>query len=743
MDTLKPINKNDDSDVRQKIIVVCRDKNNKYGVSITGHNPVSIKAVRKGCPADIAGLKAGDMIIKVDGKLVIAASHETVTDMMKAANQVTLTLAERDDTTIDCSSLLKPKSEKTAAFLRYLIANEKPNALLFLLMSEAYRQKPGKVKDKKRWLYEISTAFLVPTAPLEISVEPQIIYNIVNVIQNESIRDDQVFSNIFLAAREPAKSVVMEKFTEYKKTRPNLIDKSKSDDIKAAEGILTPQLNRLMEDIEAFRQVSQSTLDVHILPDIFKSANSALGRCPAFLQKDRSGTGPNEECFIKGHRFQPQAFTTIKYCGQCNRVIWGIGKNAYHCQACGFNVHISACAKSLLYSCQGSSARKPIKTASNKRTSWWNFSGNTADKQSSDARNFESRRQEELAISQVARKKLQFRNQNTDATGTITEDEARIRKITANLRTRPMPTENSENDLALSDDEDDDPDLAIPAEVPDWETVVSKEMAELIINNDLETKRQKVILELIHTEKLHLKSLKVLRKLFYKPFIRSRLFDMNFIYELFPNLLDLIKIHKSIIAAMEKRQAESEIVESIGDVIINKFSGKPGYELKEAYVVCYSNQSLTLAIFKEKLKDSKIEKFIRECESHPLCKHTSFQDLISSGCRRLMRYPLLLDQIAKYTQVDDPDFEGVVKALGCSKEVSMFVNSGIREAENYQTLISIVNNMDRSAIDQSNDPQLMEYKAIDFMKQRLLHSNDVKFKSPEGEEIRKLTEPSR
>lgn len=35
---------------------------------------------------------------------------------------------------------------------------------------------------------------------------------------------------------------------------------------------------------------------------------------------------------MKGHRFRPVAFTTTKYCGQCNRVIWGIGKNAYQCQ---------------------------------------------------------------------------------------------------------------------------------------------------------------------------------------------------------------------------------------------------------------------------------------------------------------------------------------------------------------------------------------------------------------------------
>lgn len=40
--------RNSDNELAQKIVLVRRDNNNKYGFSLAGHNPVVIKAVRKG-----------------------------------------------------------------------------------------------------------------------------------------------------------------------------------------------------------------------------------------------------------------------------------------------------------------------------------------------------------------------------------------------------------------------------------------------------------------------------------------------------------------------------------------------------------------------------------------------------------------------------------------------------------------------------------------------------------------------
>ncbi|XP_030386773.1 uncharacterized protein LOC115633450 isoform X2 [Scaptodrosophila lebanonensis] len=61
-----------------------------YGMKVSGDNPVFVESVKPGGAAQIAGLVAGDMILKVNGQEVRLEKHPTVVSLIKASTVVEL-----------------------------------------------------------------------------------------------------------------------------------------------------------------------------------------------------------------------------------------------------------------------------------------------------------------------------------------------------------------------------------------------------------------------------------------------------------------------------------------------------------------------------------------------------------------------------------------------------------------------------------------------------------------------------
>ncbi|KAH8420973.1 hypothetical protein KR222_000293, partial [Zaprionus bogoriensis] len=67
-----------------------RKDENGYGMKVSGDNPVFVESVKPGGAAQIAGLVAGDMILKVNGQEVRLEKHPTVVSLIKASTIVEL-----------------------------------------------------------------------------------------------------------------------------------------------------------------------------------------------------------------------------------------------------------------------------------------------------------------------------------------------------------------------------------------------------------------------------------------------------------------------------------------------------------------------------------------------------------------------------------------------------------------------------------------------------------------------------
>lgn len=72
-------------------LIIQKDKNG-YGMKVSGENPVYVDSVKEGGAAFRAGLNAADMILRVNGHNVRYSTHGEVVQLMKATQNVELTV---------------------------------------------------------------------------------------------------------------------------------------------------------------------------------------------------------------------------------------------------------------------------------------------------------------------------------------------------------------------------------------------------------------------------------------------------------------------------------------------------------------------------------------------------------------------------------------------------------------------------------------------------------------------------
>uniref|UniRef100_A0AAQ4P652 DH domain-containing protein n=1 Tax=Gasterosteus aculeatus aculeatus TaxID=481459 RepID=A0AAQ4P652_GASAC len=201
-----------------------------------------------------------------------------------------------------------------------------------------------------------------------------------------------------------------------------------------------------------------------------------------------------------------------------------------------------------------------------------------------------------------------------------------------------------------------------------WQSLVSRGvLASLTLQ---EIKRQEVINELFYTERAHLRMLKVLDGVFCQRLTRDGVLPPEDIKHIFRNLEEIIQLH-----AIRKR-SETSVIGQIGDDLLSWVR-----KIKRAVGTFCSNQPSALELIKSRQKkDQRFTSFVQEAESNRLCRRLQLKDIIPVEMQRVTKYPLLLDNIAKYTE----ERQKVKRAAECCKKILNHVNQAVKEAENKQ-----------------------------------------------------------
>uniref|UniRef100_A0A1A7WW15 Rho guanine nucleotide exchange factor (GEF) 12b n=2 Tax=Iconisemion striatum TaxID=60296 RepID=A0A1A7WW15_9TELE len=261
-----------------------------------------------------------------------------------------------------------------------------------------------------------------------------------------------------------------------------------------------------------------------------------------------------------------------------------------------------------------------------------------------------------------------------------------------------------------------------------WQKLVSRGVLASLTPKEI--KRQEVINELFYTERAHLRMLKVLDCVFCQRLNRDGILPPEDIKHIFINLEEIIQLHISVTEQMTaiRKRSETSVIGQIGDDLLAWFSGEEEETIKAAVGTFCSNQPSALELIKTRQKkDQKFNLFMQEARSNRMCRRLQLKDIIPVEMQRVTKYPLLLENIAKYTE-DGEEKEKVKKAGKCCKNILNHVNQAVKEAENKQRLEEHQRRLDVSSLKQSENPVILELRNLDLTKRKMVHEGPLFWK---------------
>ncbi|XP_008937150.1 PREDICTED: rho guanine nucleotide exchange factor 12 [Merops nubicus] len=276
--------------------------------------------------------------------------------------------------------------------------------------------------------------------------------------------------------------------------------------------------------------------------------------------------------------------------------------------------------------------------------------------------------------------------------------------------------------------EDELYDFDMDMDPPNWQQLVSREV--LMGLKPYEIKRQEVINELFYTERAHVRTLKVLHNVFYQRLTREGILNSSDKRKIFSNLEDILGLHVALNDQMKavRKRNETSVIDQIGEDLLSWFSGPAEEKLKHATATFCSNQPFALEVIKSRQKkDSRFQTFVQDAESNPLCRRLQLKDIIPKEMQRLTKYPLLLDNIAKYSELPE-EKEKAKKAADHCRQILNHVNQAVKESENKQHLEDYQRRLDLSYLKQSEDPMMDEFRNLDLTKRKMLHEGPLTWK---------------
>ncbi|PHH75428.1 hypothetical protein CDD80_2381 [Ophiocordyceps camponoti-rufipedis] len=245
-----------------------------------------------------------------------------------------------------------------------------------------------------------------------------------------------------------------------------------------------------------------------------------------------------------------------------------------------------------------------------------------------------------------------------------------------NLKTGPgLRKEDSAN---VNDDEADQTD-----EQKLWINSVPKEIADAV--DEREKKRQEVISEICYTERDFVKDLEYLRDFWINP-LRSKASPIPLqrrekaVKNIFSNIVDHPSIHSvssRFASSLTGRQGKEPIVYNIGDIFLEFV---PQFEP----FITYGSRQLEgkFEFENERSINPLFGKFVDEIERRKESRKLELNGYLTKPTTRLARYPLLLENVLKYTEGDNPDKTDIPKVLTMIRDLLGRVNAESGKAEN-------------------------------------------------------------
>jgi hypothetical protein len=197
----------------------------------------------------------------------------------------------------------------------------------------------------------------------------------------------------------------------------------------------------------------------------------------------------------------------------------------------------------------------------------------------------------------------------------------------------------------------------------------------------------------MYTERDFVKDLEYLRDFWMRPLRSAHNTNLSpipehrrekFIRTVFSNCLEVLSVNGRFSEALNARQKESPIVQTVGDIFL-QFAPKFDPFIKYGANQLYGKYEFE----KEKASNPAFAKFVEQTERLKESRKLELNGYLTKPTTRLARYPLLLDQVLKYTADDNPDKQDIPKAIALIRDFLSRVNTETGKSENHFNLVQL------------------------------------------------------
>lgn len=657
--------------------------------------------------------------------------------------------------------LLESRPPHLAVFLNYVMTMSlDPSSLLFYIVSGYYRTTPGTCKELKKWAFEIYSTFLVAAgSPLKLNVDESISVEIDNILVYRNDKEDilrKVFDHARLSVQTELQNMLQEFCAKKEIGFSSMFGAhelkdimKKNEEIAVVEKYVMPHLDRCFrgdggEDaIKSERELAMGwALNTFLRNVGVNRHNSSMDRVQSFIAKDKRllKIGQQKKK-VQQHEFQLKHYYKVEKCIHCDKVIWGVGYQAYYCQGCELSVH-KACIDDLDEPCKRQRGKSKFRNFRPTSTAAYPPPADKTDTSSPSPNqntsfNIEPPNDEDKPEHSVNRLVQNFEDlqgdkrrspglEPTEPQNDVDVDENLTRVLnsgsssTSSLKSADSPSTSVEAVNNIPQSVDNDSDFEVESELPPLKEVLSEEVYRKL--KPKERKRQEVINELFYTEKTHVKNLKILEMLFYKPMINDNV-NENLTKALFPNIEDILKLHTSLNDEMKKKRKENPVVGDVADILVKRFDAEEGEAFRNGCAIYCRNQSHALESLRSRQKkDNRLSSFLAAAESSNLMRRLQLKDLIPTQMMRLTKYPLLIESLMKYTSAQSEEHAKLERALQCSKHILEYVNQAVKEYENHYKLEHLQRKVEKKLDGLATDDcDYKKIKELDLTKHKLVY----------------------
>uniref|UniRef100_A0A8C5PMP8 Rho guanine nucleotide exchange factor 2 n=1 Tax=Leptobrachium leishanense TaxID=445787 RepID=A0A8C5PMP8_9ANUR len=252
-------------------------------------------------------------------------------------------------------------------------------------------------------------------------------------------------------------------------------------------------------------------------------------------------------------------------------------------------------------------------------------------------------------------------------------------------------------------------------------------------------KRQDVIYELIQTEVHHVRTLKIMTNMFRKGLLEDLQMDPALVQKMFPCVDELTDIHvRFLIQLLERRKdslalgsSTNFVINKLGDILINQFSGTNAEHMKKAYTEFCSQHQKAVKLYKELFsRDKKFQQLIRKMTRSPLLRRHGVQECILLVTQRITKYPVLIDRILQNSKGDEEEYQDIAASLTLVKDLISTIDLEVYYYEKNLRLQEVYHRVDsRSAA------QVLEHECFgkeELLRRRLIHEGSLLWKTAAG-----------